>query len=334
MARVLITGAAGFIGSFLAERLVGEGHAVTGVDNLFRGKTENISHLGIAFHKLDVVNDLPQLETLFRDNDFEIIYHYAAINGTEYFYDKPLDVLRVNTEGTMNLLRLSAKYGVKKFILASSSEVYSEPLYLPTNEKHPFLLGNLDNPRYTYASGKITSEFYTRWYAKAGGFNYLIFRIFNTYGPRMDSSRYGQVIPEFIRKMLLEAEFTIIAPGTQTRCFCYVSDLIDMMVLAAEKVNDDVLNIGNDKEVSMIELGKTLHEVAGKEFSYRLLPPREGDPMRRQPDISKAKGLLDYSPKTDLKIGLEKTLDWYRKRLKATEPEGEKKWEKPRLSPA
>ncbi|MBI4286107.1 MAG: NAD-dependent epimerase/dehydratase family protein [Chloroflexi bacterium] len=316
MTEILITGAAGFIGSFLAERLVADGHTVVGVDNLFRGKLENVAHLGdtFTFEKLDILEDIPRLEQIFR-NGVEVVYHYAAINGTEHFYDKPLDVVRVNSEGTMNLLKLSARHNIKKFIFASSSEVYSDPLYLPTNEQHPFLLGNLSNPRYTYAAGKVISEYYTKWYAEAFGFKYLILRLFNTYGPRMDSSKYGQVIPEFIRKMLLEPEFTIIAPGTQTRSFCYISDLIDFTVLAAMKVDNDVLNLGSEHEITMIELARVLHELAGRPFSYRLLSPRVGDPKRRLPDTSRARAMLGYQPKTDLRSGLKLTLDWYQNRL-------------------
>lgn len=306
-----MTGAAGFIGSFLTERLVKEGNTVIGIDNLFRGKMENIAHLGIPFFKLDVLKDVTELEKVFSEYAPEVVYHYAAINGTEYFYDKPLEVLRVNTEGTMNLLNICAKRGVGKFIFASSSEVYGDPLYFPTDEKHPILLGDIDNPRYTYASGKVTSEYYTKWFAEAAGFKYLIFRIFNAYGPRMDSSRYGQVIPEFIRKMLLEPEFTIIGSGEQTRCFCYISDLIDMMVLAQRLVDNNVINIGSDREITMMELGRVLHEIAGREYKYRRLPPRQGDPPRRQPDIRKMKALLEYTPATDLAIGLRSTLEWY-----------------------
>ena len=132
----------------------------------------------------------------------------------------------------------------------------------------------------------------------------------------MDSSKYGQVIPEFIRKLLLDSEFTILGPGDQTRSFCYISDLIDMTILAANKVDDEVLNIGSEQETQIIELGRILHELAGRKYHLKLLPPRQGDPKRRLPNTSKAKALLGYKPKTDLRTGLETTLEWYQKRLK------------------
>jgi len=316
LAKILVTGAAGFIGSFLVERLIADGHTVIGVDNLFRGKVENLAHLkqNLSFEKLDVVEDTPALEGIFQDG-IVVVFHYAAVNGTEHFYDKPLDVLRVNTEGTINLLKLSAKYNVKKFIFASSSEVYGEPLYFPTDEQHPLLLKGIDNPRHTYAVGKVTSEYYTRWCAQAYGFKYLILRIFNTYGPRMDSSKYGQVIPEFIRKVLLDPEFTIIGSGKQTRSFCYISDNINMTVQAANEVDDEVLNIGSEQEIEINELGRILHELAGRQYEFKLLPSRQGDPPRRLPDTSKARALLGYEPKTQLRNGLRKTLEWYQKRI-------------------
>lgn len=311
MSKVLITGAAGFIGSHLADRLVKDGHHVVGVDNLFRGKMKNVERLNknpnFEFHRADITSG-GYLKKILRD--VEVVYHYAAINGTKHFYERPLEVLKTNVEGTINVLKMSAECGVNKFIFASSSEVYSDPLKFPTSESHPLLIPDVDNPRYSYNASKATGEVYTRWYAKEHNFEYLILRIFNTYGPRMDTSGYGQVVPEFIRK-LSEPQFTIIGDGKQTRSFCYIDDLIEMTVRAAKKVKNDILNIGNDEEIEILKLARILHELAGKKFRYKLLPPRAGDPRRRVPDITKAKKLLRYAPETDIRTGLERTLEWY-----------------------
>lgn len=310
--RILVTGAAGFVGSHLAERLIKDEHHVIGIDNLFRGDIKNIKHLlnnpNFEFRKADILGELQK--EFFRN--VEIVYHYAAINGTKHFYDRPLETLRTNVEGTTNVLKMSADCGANKFIFASSSEVYGEPLKFPTPESHPILIPNVKNPRHSYAASKAIGESYVCWYAKRYEFDYLILRIFNTYGPRMDTSEYGQVIPEFIRK-LSEPEFTIIGDGKQTRSFCYIDDTIEMTIRAAEKMKNDVLNIGNDEEIEILELARLLHELGGREFRYNLLPPRAGDPRRRVPEITKAKKLLGYEPKIGIKTGLDLTLEWYKK---------------------
>lgn len=311
MSKVLVTGAAGFIGSHLVDRLINDGHEVVGVDNMFRGKIENIKHLKdeprFEFHKADVTSE-KSMKKIFRE--ISTVYHYAAINGTKHFYERPLDVLMTNVEGTINVLKLSAETDVEKFVLASSSEVYGEPMKIPISEKDPILIPDVDNPRYSYNSSKIIGEVYTKWYAEEHHFDYLILRIFNTYGPRMDTSEYGQVIPEFIRK-LSEPKFTIIGNGKQTRSFCYVDDLVEMTVRAVKSVKNEIINIGNDEEIEILEMARLVHELAGRKFEYKLLPPRKGDPKRRVPDISKMKKLLGYKPKIDIRTGLELMLDSY-----------------------
>jgi len=307
MSKVLITGGAGFIGSHLAERLLKDGHQVIVVDNLFRGKIKNITHLTknprFKFYKMDLTRK--SIKKLL--NGVETVYHYAAINGTKYFYDRPLDVLKTNVEGTINVLKSVATSKINKFVFASSSEVYGEPYRFPTPESHPILIPDVNNPRHSYSVSKVTGELYTLWYAKTCGFKYLILRIFNTYGPRMDTSEYGQVVPEFIRK-LHEPQFTIIGDGKQTRSFCYIDDLIEMTVRAVRKVDNDILNLGNDKETEILELAKILHKLVNKKFKFKMLPPRKGDPQRRVPDITKAKKLLKYKPKITLESGLKRML--------------------------
>lgn len=313
MTKVLVTGVAGFLGSFLAERLVEEGCYVLGIDNLFRGNMQNIRHLlnskRFEFHIWDVRKPLPKW--LFAD--VEAVFHYAAINGTRHFYERPQEVLEVNVEGTLNVLKASIENGVRKFVFASSSEVYGNPQRSPIAEDHPLVIPSINNPRHSYAVSKIISEFYVKWFSERYGMKYLILRIFNTYGPRMDSSEYGQVIPEFIRKALLEPEFTVIGPGTQTRSFCYIDDNMEMTLRAFKMGNNEVLNVGNDEEISILDLAKIIHEILGRDFKYRFLPPREGDPMRRVPSIKKIVCLTSYCPRISLREGLMKTIEWYKK---------------------
>jgi nucleoside-diphosphate-sugar epimerase len=220
-------------------------------------------------------------------------------------------VLRVNTEGTINLLRAVEQYPVSKIVFASSSEVYGEPMTIPVGEDHPFLLNGIANPRHSYAASKVMGEYYVRWSAEKFGFDWVNLRIFNSYGPRMDTSQYGQVVPEFIQRILADEPFTLFGPGTQTRSFCYVEDTVEMMVRAGERVSNDALNIGNDKEISILALAELLHQVMGRPFEYTLLDMVEGDILRRVPDLSKARQLLDYSPDTPLPEGLARTVKWY-----------------------
>jgi len=314
MPKVMVTGAAGFIGSFLSERMLAEGYEVVGIDNLFRGKLENIEHLksnpNFSFHTTDIRDG--GIEELFEN--VNLVFHFAAINGTQHFYERPLDVLDVNVKGTINVLECAARQKVDKFVYASSSEVYGEPAYFPTDESHPIVLPNVTNPRYSYAASKTIGEYYTSWYGHVHGFSYLISRIFNVYGPRMDTTSYGQVIPEFIRKLLLEPEFTIIGDGSHTRSFCYVVDLVDLLFRAAQRVDNDTLNLGNPEEMTVFELAEHLHRIGGKEFKYKLLPAREGDSKRRLPEVSKARKMLDYGQQKPIDEGLRLTIDYYKKK--------------------
>ena len=313
MSKIMVTGAAGFLGSFLIERLINDDYYVVGIDNLFRGRKDNIKHImnkrRFEFHLHDIKKPLPRNWFL----DTEAVFHYAAINGTLHFYERPLEVLETNVEGTINVLKASANYGVKKFIYASSSEVYGEPKEFPIKEEDPIILPSLDNPRYSYAASKVMGEFYVKWLSRKTGMSYIILRIFNTYGPRMDSSSYGQVIPEFIRKALLEQKFTIIGPGNQTRSFCYVDDHVEVILRLYKRANDEVVNVGNDEEIKIVDLARIIHEIIGRRFTYKLLPPREGDPTRRIPSIKKAISLTDYRPKISLRDGLKRTIEWYKK---------------------
>lgn len=311
--KAIVTGAAGFLGSFLSEGLLSNGYEVIGIDNFFRGKKEYLpNHKNFKFYKIDLVNQLKEVSEVIKKEKCELLFHYAAINGTKYFYDIPYQVTNDNVRMTQNVLEACKNSSVKKIIYASSSETYGEPLEIPTPETHPILL-NIHTDRDSYASSKAICDFYVKLFAKENKIDYLILRIFNTYGPHMDTSEYAQVIPEFIKKMFEDNQFTIIGNGEHTRSFCYVSDHTRLVRKLAENVSNEIINVGNDKEIRILELAEIMHKMENKEFNPKYLPEREYDHKRRQPDISKLKNLINDYPKVKLEEGLKKTIQEYKK---------------------
>jgi nucleoside-diphosphate-sugar epimerase len=314
--KALITGAAGFIGSHLSEELLSNEYSVIGIDNFFRGKKEYLpKHKNFTFYKLDLVEEFNKLKEIIKKEKPEFLFHYAAINGTKYFYDIPYKVINDNIRMTQNVLDASKKSTIKKIIYASSSETYGEPLQIPTPETHPILL-NIHTDRDSYASSKAICDFYVKLFAEQNNIDYLILRIFNTYGPHMDTSEYGQVVPEFIKKMFKDKQFTIIGDGQQTRSFCYIEDHTRMIKKLAEKISNEIVNIGNDKETKIIDLAKTIHKIENKNFNPIYLQEREYDHKRRCPDISKLKKLINDNPKITLEEGLRKTIKDYKNKNK------------------
>ncbi len=310
--KALVTGAAGFLGSFLSEELLENHYEVVGIDNFFRGKKEYLpKHKNFIFYDLDLVKEKDKFARIVKKEKPEWLFHYAAINGTKYFYDIPYQVIDNNICMTQNVLSACENSSVKKIIYASSSEVYGEPLNIPTPESHPILL-NVHTVRDSYASSKAICEFYVKLFANKKGIEYLILRIFNTYGPHMDTSEYGQVIPEFINKMFEDKKFTIIGDGEQTRSFCYVTDHTRVVKKLTENVSNEIVNVGNDKETSIINLAEIMHKMEKKEFYPEFLQEREYDHKRRCPDISKLKKLINDYPKINLDEGLYKTLKDYK----------------------
>jgi len=311
--KALVTGAAGFLGSFLSNELLNNDYQVIGVDNFFRGKQEYLpEHNNFKFVKIDLARQPEKIVELIEKEQPDIVFHYAAINGTKYFYDIPYQVTNDNVLMTQNVLKACKHSTVEKIVYASSSEVYGEPMEVPTPETHPMLL-NIHTDRDSYASSKAICEFYVKLFAKEFKIKYLIFRIFNTYGPHMDTSEYGQVVPEFIRKMYKDKKFTIIGDGNHTRSFCFVDDHIRLARILSEKVSNEILNLGNDKETKIVDLASTMHKIENKEFSPKYLPGREYDHKRRQPDISKLKKLINDYPKTTLEEGLNRTIAEFKK---------------------
>jgi nucleoside-diphosphate-sugar epimerase len=310
--KALITGAAGFLGSFLSEELLSNGQDIIGVDNFFRGKKEYLpKHKNFTFYEIDLVKEPTKFLKLVKKEKPEYMYHYAAINGTKYFYDIPYKVINDNIRITQNVLEACKNSNVKKIIYASSSETYGEPQEIPTPETHPILL-NIHTDRDSYASSKAICEFYVKSFAKENKIDYLILRIFNTYGPHMDTSEYGQVIPEFINKMFNYNEFTIIGNGEQTRSFCYVLDHTRLVRKLVENASNEIINVGNDKEIKIIDLAKMIHKIENKKFKPKFLPSREYDHKRRQPNISKLKKLINDHPKISIEEGLNITISEFK----------------------
>lgn len=311
--KVVITGAAGFLGSFLSEEFLKNGYDVVGFDNFFRGKKEYLpKHKNFTFYEMDIVKEPDKFVDVIKKEKPEIMIHYAAINGTKYFYDIPYQVINDNIRMAQNVLDACKNSSVKKIIYASSSETYGEAMKVPTPETHPILL-NIHTDRDSYASSKAICDFYVKLFAKENKIDYLILRIFNTYGPHMDTSEYGQVVPEFINKMFSNDQFTIIGNGEHTRSFCFVDDHTRLVRKLVENVSNEIVNVGNDKETKIVDLAKTMHKIEGKKFDPKYLPGREYDHKRRRPDISKLKKLINDYPKITLEEGLNKTITEFKK---------------------
>ena len=313
MARTaLVTGAAGFIGSHLCEELLHRGNIVIGVDNLFRGNRNNLNGFddsAFRLHLMDLADSssTSEIAELVEANRPDQVFHYGAINGTQYFYEQPLRVLKANIDMTTNVLDGLVQGGFSgKLIYASSSEVYGNPSEIPTPESHPVVL-RPEMDRDGYALSKVVGEMKVRLTATEQDWDWLLLRIFNCYGPRMDYSEHAHVIPEFIRKANADTEFTVVGDGHQTRSFCYVTNTVWQTLQCAEVANKDAINIGNDTEVEILEVAKRIHDLAGKTFSPVHLPAWPGDRKRRCPSLKKLREWVGELRLVDLNEGLEKT---------------------------
>ena len=308
--RTLVTGGAGFLGSHLCERLIQEGHEVICMDNLITGDTDNIAHLSgnknFRFIKYDVT------EYIFIDGPLDNILHFASPASPIDYLELPIQTLKVGSLGTHKALGL-AKAKKARFLLASTSEVYGDPLIHPQPEAY---YGNVNpiGPRGVYDEAKRFAEALTMAYHRYHGVDTRIVRIFNTYGPRMRLND-GRVVPSFLHQALTGENLTVFGDGLQTRSFCYVSDLIEGIYrLLCSSINDPV-NIGNPVEMTIVDFAKKIHEVAGGSGEIVFKPLPQDDPKVRQPDITKAKGLLGWSPKVPLDEGIRETLNYFKKKL-------------------
>ena len=308
---VVITGAAGFIGSHLAETLLDRGYRVIGIDNLLTGDTANISHLhnrDFEFIKHDVTN------YIYIEGPVDVVLHWASPASPIDYLELPIPTLKVGALGTHKALGL-AKAKNARFVIASTSEVYGDPLEHPQKETY---WGNVNpvGPRGVYDEAKRFAEAMTAAYHRYHGLDAKIVRIFNTYGPRM-RVRDGRAVPEFISQCLRNEDVTVFGDGQQTRSFCYITDLVDGIIrLMLSDLNDPV-NIGNPAEMTIEEIARVIIEMTGSRSKVVYKPLPTDDPKVRKPDITRARTLLGWEPKVPLREGLTKTIEYFRTKVSA-----------------
>jgi len=306
MPRSLVTGGAGFLGSHICEYLLKKGHQVIAMDNLLTGSIKNIEPLqcdNFKFIKQDVT------EYLYIDGEIDYIFHFASPASPLDYLELPIQTLKVGALGTHKALGLALSKGAK-FLLASTSEIYGDPLIHPQSEDY---WGNVNpvGPRGVYDEAKRYGEALTMAYHRYHNVDAKIVRIFNTYGPRM-RPKDGRAIPTFVPQALKNEPISIFGDGSQTRSFCYVSDLVEGLYrLIASDINEPV-NIGNPIEMTIKEMAETVIRIteSTSQLIYEDLPI--DDPKIRQPNISRAKELLDWEPKIQFEEGLTKTIDWFK----------------------
>jgi dTDP-glucose 4,6-dehydratase len=310
--RVLITGGAGFLGSHLCDLFLEHGYEVIAMDNLLTGSADNISHLfgrkAFQFIHHDVTNYIHIRGTL------DAVLHFASPASPIDYARFPIQTLKVGSLGTHKALGL-AKEKRARFLLASTSEIYGDPLVHPQPETY---FGNVDpiSPRGVYDEAKRFAEAMTMAYHRHHGLETRIVRIFNTYGPR-NRIDDGRVVPSFIAQALRGEPLTVFGDGSQTRSFCYVSDLVEGIFRLLQSDHDRPINLGNPNEMSILGFAALILELTGakSEIVYRPLP--EGDPKVRQPDITRAREVLGWEPKVDVRDGLHRTIEHLRAQLQA-----------------
>lgn len=311
MPRALVTGGAGFLGSHLCDRLLAEGFDVIAMDNLITGSTDNIAHLAGNPHFKFIFYDVT--DYLFVEGSLDFIFHLASPASPIDFPTKPIQILKVNALGTHKALGLARSKNAT-FFLASTSEVYGDPLIHPQPEEY---LGNV-NPigiRGVYDESKRYAESITMAYHRYHDVDTKIVRIFNTYGPRMRLND-GRVVPNFIGQALRGDPITVYGTGQQTRSFCYCTDLIDGFYRLATSKETGPINIGNPTERTMLEFAREIKALTNStsEIVHKPLLT-EDDPKQRRPDITRAQSLLGWAPTIELEEGLRRTIDYFRQKM-------------------
>jgi len=305
--RVLITGAAGFLGSHLCDKFISEGFQVIGMDNLITGDIKNIEHLfkleAFEFYHHDVT------KFVFVPGKLDYILHFASPASPIDYLKIPIQTLKVGSLGTHNLLGL-AKEKNARILIASTSEVYGDPLVHPQTEEY---FGNVNTigPRGVYDEAKRFQESITMAYHRTHGLDTRIARIFNTYGPRMRLND-GRVIPAFIGQALRGEDLTVFGDGLQTRSFCYVDDQIDGLYRLLLSDYHLPVNIGNPGEITILDFAKEIVKLTGTDQKIVFKPLPEDDPLQREPDISKAKKILGWEPKVSREEGMKKTYEYFK----------------------
>jgi dTDP-glucose 4,6-dehydratase len=311
MARIVVTGAAGFIGSHLCEALLDRGDSVVGIDNLRTGAMANIAHLrdrDFEFIRHDVTRYIDV------EGDVDYVLHFASPASPVDYLELPIQTLKVGSLGTHNALGLAKAKGAR-FLIASTSEVYGDPLVHPQNESY---WGNVNpiGPRGVYDEAKRFAEAITLAYHRYHGLDTKIVRIFNTYGPRM-RLHDGRAVPAFMSQALRGEDVTIFGDGSQTRSFQYISDLVAGILLLMASSTNDPVNIGNPHEVSIKEIAEIIVRLVNSNSKLVLRPLPVDDPKQRQPDITRARTLLGWEPRVGLEEGLQKTVGYFREKVAA-----------------
>ncbi len=309
--RALVTGGAGFLGSYLCEAMLAEGHSVLAVDNLLTGREVNVAHLApeprFEMRQLDIIQP-------FDAGPVDYVFHFASPASPVDYMAHGVETLQVGSLGTFHALDVARRYGAK-FFLASTSECYGDPLEHPQKESY---WGNVNpvGPRSVYDEAKRFAEAATMAYHRYYKLDTHIVRIFNTYGPRMQLND-GRVIPNFMKQALGGQDLTVYGDGSQTRSFCYVTDEIEGILRLARSQEHLPVNIGNPNEFTVVECARRVLAVTGSKSKLAFEPLPQDDPKQRRPDISRARALLGWEPKTDLETGLKLSLDYFRQAVAA-----------------
>ena len=314
--RILITGAAGFLGSHLCDRLLADGHEVIGLDNFITGNPGNIAHLmgneKFSFQKHDVSN------YIFVAGKVDAVMHFASPaspnpQSPSAYFNLPIQTMKAGALGTHNSLGV-AHANKARFLIASTSEIYGDPLVHPQREDYA---GNVDpvGTRAVYDEAKRFAESLTMAYHRAHDVNTSIVRIFNTYGPRMDMED-GRALPNLLKQALLGQPLTVYGDGGQTRSFCYVDDLIDGIIKLLYSDEHMPVNIGNQTEMSILQFAETINKIVGNKAGITYVEARSArDPQQRQPDITRAREILKWEPKVELEEGIRKTIPYFKQKL-------------------
>ena len=307
---IVITGGSGFVGSYLCEKLINDGHKIIVIDNLLTGSTENINNLLVKENFSFIEHDVQ--DHIEIEDKVDYVLHFASAASPKAYTEHPVNTLKAGSVGTINTLGLAKKHSAE-YLLASTSEVYGDPLISPQNEEY---WGNV-NPngeRSMYDEAKRFAEAAVATYSRSYGLKTKILRIFNTYGPRMQLND-GRVVTNFIVQALRNENITIYGDGTQTRSFSYVEDTVAGIISLMNSTEYDVFNIGNPNEMTVGKLAEKIIELTDSTSEIKYLELPNDDPKQRKPDITKAKTKLNWEPKVNLDEGLAKTITWVEEQL-------------------